>query len=137
MCFSSASVPLVPSKCLAEHVKGQFRPYRSNALLDVGFLVSYNFHHVGRHFSLLSYCKKSCHECFSILGTQGSATTEFNAGCSVMCVMQIRVLLLCLSGSGSGSGTSSVYDRYFQQCRNGSVGVLLRVYQMMLFLPLN
>ena len=63
-------------------------------------MASYSSQHVGILSSLLSYCTKSCHGCFSRPGAQGSAITAFNPGCSEICVVQIRVLFLNLSGSG-------------------------------------
>ena len=45
--------------------------YSSGTLLDGHFLASHSSQHVGRHFSLLSYHKKSCHGFWSVLGIQG------------------------------------------------------------------
>ena len=103
-----ALVPLVLSKFLAEHVKGQLRQLILVALCWIEALDSHSSQHVGRHSSAVPHHKRSHCECLSGPGAQGSAISAFNPlGLSVMFVMQTRVLFLSLSGSGGGN--SSIY----------------------------
>ena len=148
--FNAFHTPRTPRLCVSSYCIGSHSSvhisgrtfHRSiqtacsrGTLLDGGYPALYTFQHVGRHSSLLSYCTKSCDGCFRRLGTQGSVITAFNSEYSEMCVVQAGDLssvsqpvaeqLECMTKVTSNAR------------RNGPVGELQRVYQMIPFLPLN
>ena len=57
-------VPLVLSKFLAEHVKGQLRLDSGDTMLDGGSLACHNSQHVVRHSMELTIHKRSHCGCF-------------------------------------------------------------------------
>ena len=83
-----ALVPLVLSKFLAEHVKGQLRCLILVVpCLDGGSLAPHSSQHVGRHSSAVPHHKRSCHGCFGRPGIQGSAISAFNPLAAQQCVL--------------------------------------------------
>ena len=135
----SALVPLVLSKFLAEHVKGQLRqlilvapcwmeapwlPTVLNMLADIP--------------QWCPFIKDLIIGCLGRPGAQGSAISAFNPLAAQGCVL-CRQVVLFLSLSGSGGGNLSIYGQRSTSSvgRNGQVGVLNRVYQTMPSLALN
>ena len=52
--------------------------YSGGAMLDGEFVASHSSQHFGRHYSLISHCKRSHQGCFRRFSTQGSAIAAFN-----------------------------------------------------------
>ena len=76
---SPALVPLVLSKFLAEHVRGQLRHLASGgSMLDGSSLASHSSQHAGRCSSVVPSSRRSCCGCCSRPGAQGSAISAFN-----------------------------------------------------------
>ena len=72
-------VPLVLSKFLAEHVKGQLKTIASGGtMLYGGSLAPHSSQHVGRHSLAVPHHTKSHHGCLGRPGGQGSAISAFN-----------------------------------------------------------
>ena len=133
-----ALVPLVLSKFLAEHVKGQL----IHLILVAPCWMEapwapHSSQHVGRHSSAVPYHKRSHHGCLSRPGIQGFAISAFNHLAAQQCVMQRQRFSSSFCQEVVGQlqclpqrSTSSVG-------RNGQVGVLYMVYLTMPSLPLN
>ena len=63
------------SKFLVEYVMGQLETFNSS---DGGFLASHSSQHAGKHFSSVSYHKRSHQGCFGRSSIQRSAITTLN-----------------------------------------------------------
>ena len=133
----SALVPLVLSKFLAEHVKGQFRLLILVApcWMDAAWLPMVLYMLV-----YILHCYPVVQNIFmDVKGDwllKGSVITTFNPGCSDICVVQARVPFLSVSGSGRDN--LSIWQKFPAILDgNGPIGVLQRVYQMMPFLLQN
>ena len=127
--------------CSSVHIPDR-RCQRSNqtfdsdgTMLDGGSLASHSSQHIGRHSSVLSHHKRSCHGCFGRPCAQGSDIYAFNPLAAQRC-------MLCRQGSLPQSvrqwwGQFDLHQRSTNSVgRNGHVAVLERVYQTMPYLPL-
>ena len=133
-CISSSSSVQVPGRTCQRLTQTSDS---GGTMLDGGTLASHSYQHVGRHSLALSHYKRSHVGCFRRPCTQGSAISAFNPLAAERCV-------LCRQGSLPQSVRQWVgqLDHLHQRStssigRNGQVGVLKRVYQIMPYLPLN
>ena len=111
-----ALVPLVLSKFLAEHVKGQLRQLSLVApcWMEAPWL-PHSSQHVGRCSLAVPHHKRSYCGCLGRRGAQGSALSAFNSLAAQQCV-------LCRQGFSSSvcqavaGATQTLTSKVYQQC---------------------
>ena len=85
------------------------------SMLDGSSLASHSSQHAGGHSWAVSHHKRSCHGCFSRLGTQWSVISAFNPLAAQRCVLcrQGFSSLVCQAVVGA---TQTSMSRVYQQC---------------------
>ena len=114
MCFiPPALVPLVLSKFLAEHVKGQLRPLILVA--PCWMEAPHSSQHVGRSSLVVPHHKRSSHGCLSRPGTQGPAISAFNPLAAQQFVLHRQGFSSSACQAVVGAARAST-SKVYQQC---------------------
>ena len=113
---SSSSGPSCSGQVSSRKCQRSTQTFTSGgSMLDGGSLASHSSQHAGRHSSMVSHHKRSCHGCLGRPGTQGSVVSAFNPLAAQRCV-------LCQQGFSSSvcqavaGATRTSTSRVYQQC---------------------